>query len=155
MRRLAIRVLSRGIGSLELTQLVKYMPITTDLCHFQRKQMCREIVVYFKQTHPFTNFPRLVDVHTVKTCMLCQRTSAWRQTIYANFWHISRSFFQSLAWRKSKTFKKNVSCVIFRINNPLTVSANIFAPSDVCGFICSERLRCFFHPLTRFLQSEK
>ena len=28
----------------------------------QRKQTYREIVVYFKQTYPFTNFPRLVDV---------------------------------------------------------------------------------------------
>ena len=63
-RRLAIKVLSGGIGSLEFiqSQLVKNMLITLpDLCHFQRKQMCREIVVCFKQTHPFRNFPRLVD----------------------------------------------------------------------------------------------
>ena len=49
---------------------------------------------------------------------------------HAAFWRV-----QSLAWRKSKTFKKNVSCSISKINNPLTVSTNIFAPSDVCvGF---------------------
>ena len=32
------------------------MPITTDLCHFQRKQMCREIVVYFNSDSSLYKF---------------------------------------------------------------------------------------------------
>ena len=37
-------------------------PAVVKYIYFQRKEMFRKIVVYFKQTRPFTNFPRLVDV---------------------------------------------------------------------------------------------
>ena len=51
--------------------------------------------------------------------------------------YFTRPFGGSNRWRgvNPKQFKKNVSCSISKINNPLTVSTNIFAPSDVCvGF---------------------
>ena len=72
--------------------------------------------------------------------------------------YFTRLFGGSNRWRdvNPKHFKKKtVSCGISKINNPPTVSTNIFVPSDVCGFVCSEGWRWFFRPLTRFLPTEK
>ena len=71
VKRVAIRLLSKGIGTLELiqSQLVKYMPVTTDHCHLQRKQMCREIVVCFKDSsiYKFSMFGRRILLTTQST----------------------------------------------------------------------------------------
>ena len=51
-----------------------------------------------------------------------------------------------------KHFKNNVSCGISKIHNLLSVLANIFAGSDVCGFVSSEGWQWSPHP---FLLTEK
>ena len=92
---------------------------------------------FYPRTFAAYGLPGLTLTHTGKGVCYAEelRRGARRFTPTSGVFHAAFWRVQSLAWRKSKTFKKNVSCSISKINNPLTVSRNIFAPSDVCvGF---------------------